>query len=171
MLNYNALFQSRVTTPPQIELLPMVIKWVAAIAPWFCLRLPSCGPGFESQAHHLYFFQFASLKLYRENNEKRVRDWPIFLIKTMIVKNFFNSLPLYKLFMGSQMLMDPPKLITWLATSNRNALFHGRVYYSYLIHLMGLTPLFLRGGSQCDQILKYKVAQHFPKVSQKVITA
>ena len=30
--------------------------WVAAIAPWFCLRLPSCGPGFESQAHHLCFF-------------------------------------------------------------------------------------------------------------------
>ena len=29
---------------------------VAAIAPWFRLRLPSCGPGFESQAHHLCFF-------------------------------------------------------------------------------------------------------------------
>ena len=28
----------------------------AAIAPWFCLYLPSCGPGFESQAHHLCFF-------------------------------------------------------------------------------------------------------------------
>ena len=28
---------------------------VAAIAPWFRLRLPSCGPGFESQAHHLCF--------------------------------------------------------------------------------------------------------------------
>ena len=25
---------------------------VAAIAPWFRLRLPSCGPRFESQAHH-----------------------------------------------------------------------------------------------------------------------
>ena len=35
---------------------------VAAIAPWFCLRLPSCGPGFESQVHHLCFFQFV-LKL------------------------------------------------------------------------------------------------------------
>ena len=31
---------------------------VAAIAPWFRLRLPSCGPRFESQAHHLRFFQF-----------------------------------------------------------------------------------------------------------------
>ena len=39
------------------------------IAPWFRLRLPSCGPGFESQAHHLRFFQFVLLKLYRENNE------------------------------------------------------------------------------------------------------
>ena len=28
----------------------------AAIAPWFRLRLPFCGPGFESQAHHLRFF-------------------------------------------------------------------------------------------------------------------
>ena len=31
---------------------------VAAIAPWFCLRLPSCGPRFQSQEHHLRFFQF-----------------------------------------------------------------------------------------------------------------
>ena len=54
---------------------------VAAIAPWFRLRLPSCGPGFESQAHHLRFFQFGLLKLYQENNknkQKRGRDWPIF---------------------------------------------------------------------------------------------
>ena len=33
-----------------------------AIAPWFHLRLQSCGPGFESQAHHLRIFQFV-LKL------------------------------------------------------------------------------------------------------------
>ena len=45
--------------------------WVAAIAPWFRLRLPSCGPGFESQAHHLCFFQFVLLKLYQENNENK----------------------------------------------------------------------------------------------------
>ena len=45
---------------------------VAAIAPWFRLRLPSsCGPGFESQAHHLHFFQLVLLKLYRENNENK----------------------------------------------------------------------------------------------------
>ena len=29
------------------------------VAPWFRLRLPSCGLGFESQAHHLCFFQFS----------------------------------------------------------------------------------------------------------------
>ena len=32
-------------------------------ATWFCLRLLSCGPGFESQAHHLSFVQFVLLKL------------------------------------------------------------------------------------------------------------
>ena len=35
-----------------------VENWVAVIALWFRLRLPSCGPGFESQALHLCFFQF-----------------------------------------------------------------------------------------------------------------
>ena len=28
----------------------------AAIALWFCLRLPSSSPGFKSQARHLRFF-------------------------------------------------------------------------------------------------------------------
>ena len=32
----------------------------AAIAQWICLRLPSCGPGFESQAHHLCFYHLYS---------------------------------------------------------------------------------------------------------------
>ena len=32
--------------------------WGAAIAQWIRSRLPSCRPGFESQAHHLRFFQF-----------------------------------------------------------------------------------------------------------------
>ena len=43
----------------------------AAIAPWF----PTiCGPGFESQAHHLRLFQFVLLKLLLElekNENKR----------------------------------------------------------------------------------------------------
>ena len=30
----------------------------AAVAQWIHSRLPSCHPGFESQAHHLRFFQF-----------------------------------------------------------------------------------------------------------------
>ena len=33
--------------------------WAAAIAPWFFLRLPSCGHEFESQAQHLSFFLLA----------------------------------------------------------------------------------------------------------------
>ena len=33
-------------------------NWGAAIAQWIRLHLPSCRPGFESQAHHLCFFQF-----------------------------------------------------------------------------------------------------------------
>ena len=47
---------------------------MAAIAPWFCLRLPSCGPGFESQAHHPCFFQFVLLKFYRENDENKQKE-------------------------------------------------------------------------------------------------
>ena len=60
---------------------------VAAIAPWFRLCLQSCSLGFESQAHHLHFFQFVLLKLYGENNEnkqKRGRDWPIFRSKRVL---------------------------------------------------------------------------------------
>ena len=33
-------------------------KGGAAVAQWICSRLPSCHPRFESQAHHLRFFQF-----------------------------------------------------------------------------------------------------------------
>ena len=59
---------------------------MAAIAPWFHLRLQSCGPGFEYQAHHLCFFQFVLLKLYRENNENKQKEAGIgpFLKKTSI---------------------------------------------------------------------------------------
>ena len=35
------------------------LKGVAPyVAQWIRLRLPSCRPRFESQAHHLCFFQF-----------------------------------------------------------------------------------------------------------------
>ena len=61
--------------------------WVAANAPCFRLRLPSCGPRFEFQTHHLRFFQFV-LKLLHEKNEniKRGRDWTIFFKKCGIPK-------------------------------------------------------------------------------------
>ena len=38
-------------------------KWGAAIAQWICLCLPSCHPGFKTQAHHLCFFhlQFCAI--------------------------------------------------------------------------------------------------------------
>ena len=47
---------------------------MAAIAQWFRLRLPSCGPRFESQSHHVRFFQFVLLKLYRENNDNKQKE-------------------------------------------------------------------------------------------------
>ena len=55
----------------------------AAIATWFRLRLPFCGPGSEFQAHHLRFFQFVLLKLLLEleKNEKRPGLAHIFLKK------------------------------------------------------------------------------------------
>ena len=58
-------------------------SWVAAIALWFRLRLPSCSPGFESQAHHLRFFQFV-LGLRREKSENKQKEagiGPFFLKK------------------------------------------------------------------------------------------
>ena len=58
---------------------------VAAIAQWFCLRLPSCGPGFESQALHLRFFQL--LKLYRENNENKQKEAGIGPLKKLRINS------------------------------------------------------------------------------------
>ena len=42
------------------------LLWATAIAPWLHLRLPTCGPRFESQAHHLCLFNL----YYRNCNEK-----------------------------------------------------------------------------------------------------
>ena len=63
----------------------------AAIAPWFHLRLPYCGPGFESQAHHLRFFQFVLLKLLlelekNENKQKEAGIGPYFFKKMKLVR-------------------------------------------------------------------------------------
>ena len=50
----------------------------AAIAQWIRLHLPSCRPGFESQAHYLCFFQFKLKHVEKSKiNRKRGRDWPI----------------------------------------------------------------------------------------------
>ena len=43
---------------------------VAAIAPWFRLRLPSCGPGFESQAHHQYYFSICIIEIVMRKEQK-----------------------------------------------------------------------------------------------------
>ena len=59
----------------------------AAIAHWICLHLPSCRPGFESQAHHQCFNQFIfEFHIWfgkDKNNHKRGRDWLIFYRITM----------------------------------------------------------------------------------------
>ena len=56
--------------------------WGAATAQWIRLCLPYCCPRFESQVHHLHFYQF-KFKLWHVEktkiNRKRGRDWPIFL--------------------------------------------------------------------------------------------
>ena len=45
----------------------------AAIAPWIRLCLPSCPPGFESQAHHLHFFSIYIVQICPLNwNVKRI---------------------------------------------------------------------------------------------------
>ena len=47
----------------------------AAIAPWFRLHLPYCSLGFDSQSHHLHFFQ-------DENKQKGARIGPFFKKET-----------------------------------------------------------------------------------------
>ena len=58
-----------------------------AIAQWIRLHLPSCCPGFESQAHHLRFYNKFVLHLSREKNEnkqKEARFGPFFKIEKVI---------------------------------------------------------------------------------------
>ena len=49
-------------------------QWVAAIDPWFHLHLPACSPGFESQPHHLHFFQIVILKLQWEKDKNKQKE-------------------------------------------------------------------------------------------------
>ena len=58
-------------------MLTSIYNIVAAIAPWFCLRLPSCGPG------HTSFFQFVLGLCWekKENKQKEAGIGPFFLKK------------------------------------------------------------------------------------------
>ena len=72
------------------------MNWGAAIAQWICRRLPFGCPGFESQAHHLCFYQF-KFKLWDVEKTKLNRniggDWPIFK-KTFVHIGSINSVQL-----------------------------------------------------------------------------
>ena len=63
-INMISMRNSKIINATEMKILPqqnnyeeISIKLIqlvaAAIAPWYCLSLPSCGRGFESQAHHL----------------------------------------------------------------------------------------------------------------------
>ena len=71
----------------------------ADIAQWIRLRLPSCHTGFESQAHHLCFFQFILFKLYIFHLNWNVKRWKInkkeagigpFFTKTSKTSQYFS---------------------------------------------------------------------------------
>ena len=49
-------------------------NWPAAIAPWFRLRLPSCGRGFESKAHHLSFLNNKTKQNIRTISRKAMQN-------------------------------------------------------------------------------------------------
>ena len=48
--------------------------WGAAIAQWICLHPPSCCPRFESQAHHLSFYQFIFELCHVEKDENKQKE-------------------------------------------------------------------------------------------------
>ena len=53
--------------------------WGVVIAQWIYLCLPSCHPGFESQAHHLCFYQliFELFQVEKTKINIKRRDWHI----------------------------------------------------------------------------------------------
>ena len=64
-----------------VELIKKINLRGAAIAQWIRLHLPSCCPGFESQAHHLCFFSiykvqivYLSLESECEKNENKQKE-------------------------------------------------------------------------------------------------
>ena len=73
------------------------LLWTASLAPWFRQCLHFCCPGFESQAHHLCFFQFIllKLKLYLllewgndEKKRKRGRNMSILKSTALLLSSF-----------------------------------------------------------------------------------
>ena len=52
-----------------------IVTWAVGIAPWFCLCLPSCSTGFESQVHHLCFFKFIMELQSEKDKHKWKRGW------------------------------------------------------------------------------------------------
>ena len=56
----------------------------AAVAQWIRLRLPSCRPGFESQAHHLSFYQFIFELYHVEKDENKQKEAGIGPLKKTI---------------------------------------------------------------------------------------
>ena len=79
--------------PEKVRSFKQCMNWGAAIAQWICRRLPFGCPGFESQAHHLCFYQF-KFKLWDVEKTKLNRniggDWPIFK-KTFVHIGSINS--------------------------------------------------------------------------------
>ena len=64
------------------------------VAQWICLRLPSCLPGFESQARHLFFYQFKFELWHVEKtkiNRKSGGDLPIFNKNITISLTFVSN--------------------------------------------------------------------------------
>ena len=63
-----------ITTRPGLPFVTRLANgWPPKLRGFVCAYHPG-GPGFESQAHHLCFFQFVLLKLYRENNENKQKE-------------------------------------------------------------------------------------------------
>ena len=61
---------SEFRVPSATTVLKINTLWVAAIAPCFRLRLPSCGPGFKSQALHLHFFSICTIEIVLRKYQK-----------------------------------------------------------------------------------------------------
>ena len=48
--------------------------WAAAIAPWYCLRLPSCGDGFKSQSTPSVLFSICIIEIVMRKDENKQKE-------------------------------------------------------------------------------------------------